>query len=208
MRRTIPMYRKIMILLSCAAACTVMSTSIVHAQEAATPVRAPQVSLYSDVKAARIGDVITVLISESNTASKSAQTSTRKQDTTEAEGEATTGALSGLFPGLGGSMDISNRSTGQGSTTRSGSFTSQISVRVIEVLPSGDLVIEGTKTMEINEDTEVITLSGVVRPQDIASGNTIYSYQIANAKFTYKGKGSVSQGHRPGILVRFINWIL
>lgn len=76
------------------------------------------------------------------------------------------------------------------------------------MLPGGDMVIEGTKTMEINEDTEVITLSGVVRPEDIGSGNTIYSYQIANAKFTYKGRGSVSQAHRPGILMRLINWIM
>ena len=179
-----------------------------HGAQAQEQVRAAQVSLFSDVKAARIGDVLTVLISESNSASKNAQTSTRKQNTSEAKGEATTGALSGLFPGIGGSMDVSNRSNGQGSTTRSGSFSSQMSVRVVDVLPTGDLVIEGTKTMEINEDTEVITLSGVVRPEDIGAGNSVYSYQIANAKFTYKGKGSVSQAHRPGLLVRLFNWIL
>jgi len=83
-----------------------------------------------------------------------------------------------------------------------------MTVKVVDIYPNGNLVIEGTKTMEINEETEVVTLSGVVQPTDISSSNTIYSYQIANAKFTYKGKGSISDGHRPGLLVRIINWLL
>jgi flagellar L-ring protein precursor FlgH len=69
-------------------------------------------------------------------------------------------------------------------------------------------VVEGTKTLEINEDMEVVTLSGIVRPGDISSSNTVYSHQVGNAKFTYKGTGALSQAQRPGLLTRIINWIL
>ena len=166
------------------------------------------VSLFSDVKAHKVGDVLSVVISESNSAIKSTKTSTQKQNKGKMKGEATTGALKGLFPGVGGSLDYSNQYNGQGSTVRSGQFSSRMTVKVVDITPGGGLVIEGSKTMEINEETEVVTLSGTVRPEDISSSNTIYSYQIANAKFTYKGKGSISAGQRPGVLVRIINWLL
>ncbi|MFC1692548.1 flagellar basal body L-ring protein FlgH [Candidatus Latescibacterota bacterium] len=166
------------------------------------------VSLYSDVKASKIGDVLSVIISEINSASKNTRTSTQKQNKNEAEGAATTGALSGLFPGMGGSMDISGQYSGQGTTSRSGQLSSRMSVKVVDITPNNFLVIEGSKTMEINEDMEVVTISGIVDPFQVSASNTIYSYQIANAKITYKGKGSVSQAHRPGLLVRIINWLL
>ena len=165
-------------------------------------------SLYSDVKARKIGDVLSVIISESNSATNNTRTSLKKQDKASTKGNATTGALSGLFPGVGGSLDLSNQYNGQSGTVRSGQFTSRMSVKVVDVLPGGNLVVEGTKTMEINDELEVVTLSGTVKIEDISSINTIYSYQIANAKLTYKGKGTVTTGHRPGLLVRLISWLL
>lgn len=172
------------------------------------PVKAEDVSLFSDIKAWKVGDVITVIISESNSATKSAKTSTKKQDKASTSGAASAGALKGLFPGMSGDATLSNQFDGQGSTVRSGSLTSRMTVKVIEVLPNRNLLVEGSKTMEINEDVEVVVLSGIVRTEDIGRSNTINSYQIADAKFTYKGKGSVSQGHRPGIFTRILNWIL
>ena len=76
------------------------------------PVEEREISLYSDVKALRIGDVLSVIISESNSATNNARTNTNNQNKTNAEGEATTGALKGLFPGVGGSMDVSNQYNG------------------------------------------------------------------------------------------------
>jgi flagellar L-ring protein precursor FlgH len=166
-----------------------------------------QNSLYSDVKALKVGDTLSVIISESNTASKSAQTNTSKANEGNVEGDATTGALRGMFPGMGGSVSYDNQYSGQASTNRSGSLTSRMTVLVVDIMPNGNLVIEGTKTMEINNDMEVVTLSGIVQPEFISSSNTVYSYQIANAKLLYKGKGSVTQGQRIGVLGRLINWI-
>lgn len=164
-------------------------------------------SMYADVKAKQVGDLLEVIISESNSANKTAQTTTNKQNSSEVDGSATTGALTGLFPGMGGSVDLQSQYQGQASTTRRGTLTSHITVQVIDVLPNNLLVIEGSKTMEINEDYEVVTISGVVDPQHISSSNSVQSSQVANAKIVYKGKGSVSQGHRVGILGRILNWI-
>lgn len=175
---------------------------------AENPVTGNSVSMYSDVRASKIGDVISVIISESNSASKNAKTTTKKANASSVDGAATTGALDGLFPGATGSATLSNDYSGQGATSRTGQLTSRMTVRVIDILPNNDLVVEGSKTMEINEDREVMTLSGIVRPSDITSTNTIYSYQIGNAMFTYKGTGALSQAERPGILTRIINWLL
>ena len=186
--------------------CCCFGPNRVSAQDVVEPIL--EESLYSDVKAHRIGDVLSVVISESNSATNNARTTNRKQDQTNAKGNATTGALEGLFPGVGGSLDISNQFSGQSGTVRNGQFTSRMSVKVVDLLPNGQMVIEGTKTMEINDEIEVVTLSGTVKTEDINASNTIYSYQIANAKLTYNGKGTVSQGHRPGFLVRIINWLM
>jgi flagellar L-ring protein precursor FlgH len=172
------------------------------------PATGNSASIYSDVKAGRVGDVLSVIIAESNSASKNSRTSTQKQNKAAASGSPSSGALNGLFPGAGGSMDFSDQYNGQGAISRTGQLNSRISVRVVEILPNRDLVVEGSKTLEINEDMEVVTLSGVVRAADISAANTVYSYQVGNAKLTYKGKGSLSTAQRPGILTRIINWIL
>jgi flagellar L-ring protein precursor FlgH len=75
------------------------------------------------------------------------------------------------------------------------------------VLDNGNLVIDGSKVVEINEEKEIIKISGIVRPQDIESNNIIYSYNVANAQITYSGKGAASTGQRPGLLARILNWI-
>jgi flagellar L-ring protein precursor FlgH len=164
-------------------------------------------SLYADVKARRPGDVLEVIVNESNFGSNNAQTSTNRQTTAEAAGEPTTGALAGLFPGMGGSFDLQNQNNGRAASTRRGTLTSRISVRIIEVLPNGNLVIEGSKTMEINSEYEVVTVSGLVDPRYISASNTVLSSQIANAKIVYKGNGAISQGSRVGILGRILNFI-
>ena len=189
-------------------ACAALLASVVNTVSEPLPPNGNSVSLYSDMKAFRVGDVISVIIQEQNSASKNSRTATQKQNKAAVKGTPTTGALKGLFPGAGGTLDLNNQYNGQGTTTRTGQFTSRMSVRVNEVLPNRDLVVEGTKTLEINEDMEVVTLSGIVRPGDISSSNTVYSHQVGNAKFTYKGTGALSQAQRPGLLTRIINWIL
>lgn len=153
------------------------------------------VSLYSDHKARRVGDIVTIIISESSKASKSDTTQTSKKSGAK-------GSLSELF-GLGNlplNANVEGGSTyaDSGLTTRSGSMDAKISVSVKEVLPNGNLKLEGTRNISVNNDVQTIIISGIVRPEDIKPDNTVLSIYLADAEIKYKGQGSISQ--RPGIV--------
>ena len=96
---------------------------------------------------------------------------------------------------------------GKGQTEKYGSMQAKMTVTVIDIKPNGDLVIEGNRIVSIDNEEETLFLSGIVRPRDIADDNTIYSYQIGNAKISTTSKGTVTNGHRPGFITRLINWI-
>ena len=196
---------KSILILTTAVIIAITASAMVNAQE--SPQTGMAASLYGDVKAKKVGDVVSVIIQESNSATKNTQTNAKKSDKASLNGTATTGALSGIFPGMSGTADYSNQYSGQGATTRSGSLNSRMTVKVIDVLPNNNLLVEGSKTMEINEDVEVVTISGIIQPEYISSSNTVLSSQIANAKITYKGKGSISQAQRMGFFARLLNFV-
>jgi flagellar L-ring protein precursor FlgH len=153
------------------------------------------ISLYSDHKANRVGDIVTIIIAESSRASKSDATQTSKKS-------GSNGSLSDLF-GLGKlplsvGVDGGSDYSGSGTTTRSGSMDAKISVSVKEILPNGNLVLEGTRNVNVNDDMQTITISGMVRPEDIAPDNTVLSIYMANAEIKYKGQGQSTQ--TPGII--------
>jgi flagellar basal body L-ring protein FlgH len=82
-----------------------------------------------------------------------------------------------------------------------------VSVTVVGTKPNGDLVVEGSRIIEINGEREVVHLSGAVDPMIIPATNTIESYRMSDLQVTYKGKGVVSEGSRPGVFIRILNWI-
>jgi flagellar L-ring protein precursor FlgH len=168
---------------------------------------APSVyNLYTDHRAMRVDDILTVYVVESAKAGSQSNTSTSKQNDFGLSGSGGSGAI-GFIPAFGVSAGNSISYDGKGGTSREGSLVAKISARVIEVMDNGNLVIKGSKQVEINNEKEIIKISGVVRPQDIESDNTIYSHNIADASITYSGKGNASTGRRPGLLARFLNWI-
>ena len=164
------------------------------------------ISLYADHKARRMGDIVTIIIAESSKASKSTATSTSKKS-------GSNGSLSDFF-GLASlplkmGADAESDYSGSGTTTRSGSMNARISASVKEVLPNGNLVLEGTRRVTVNDDIQIITVSGIVRPEDIRSDNTVLSIYMADAQIRYDGKGPMMQ--KPGILTRILqtpfHWI-
>jgi len=163
-------------------------------------------SLYTDLKAHKIGDILTVIISENARASNKAKSTTKKSTTASIDGG----------PGLGGldffapfSMGIENESEfdGEGRVEKNGSLTAKMTVKVVGTNPNGDLLVEGYRILDINNDQETLFLSGIVREKDITPSNTIYSYQIGDAEISYKGKGQSHDGSRPGFFTRLINWL-
>lgn len=162
-------------------------------------------SLFSDIKAHRPGDILTIHIVEASQGSNQSNSSTEKKTTS---GMDTNG--SGLFkflPLAGFEAKNTLDFTGRGNTNRSGQLRARMTARIKSVDRNGNFVIEGTREVEINSEKMLMTLSGVVRPDDIAYNNVILSYQIADAKISYKGKGHSASSSKPGLLTRLFNWL-
>jgi flagellar L-ring protein precursor FlgH len=94
---------------------------------------------------------------------------------------------------------------GSGTTTRAGELNALMSARVSEVLPNGDLVVEGVREIEINGDRQIVVLSGVVRQQDIDTTNVVQSTAIGQLRIRYFGRGLMKDNLKPGWLVRVLN---
>lgn len=170
-------------------------------------------SLFQDIKAHRVGDIVTIMVSEQSKASKEAATSTSR--VREMNGEANFMGLSTpsktiLQPvnktGYGLSFD--NTFTGKGSTKKADSMTAYMTATVTDILPNGNLVIRGSRWTKVNDELQQIVLEGVVRPMDITRDNTVLSQNIAEAKIFFVGKGPVSRQQKPGVLGQLLDMVL
>jgi flagellar L-ring protein FlgH len=178
---------------------------------------ARDVRLFEDVRARHIGDVITVILSESTSASKSAKTTADKSQDTSIPAPTIFGAtptfnLPGLIPMSSNhdntlEMGISaNRAfDGEADSSQSNSLSGAITVTISDVLPNGNLVVRGEKWLTLNQGEEFIRISGIVRPQDISPNNTIVSTQIGDAHIAYSGKGFMHEANSMGWFSRILN---
>ncbi len=175
-----------------------------------------EANLYDDRKAYRVGDIITITLSERTQASKKAGSSMSKDSS----------ANLGLTSLFGGGVSIDNPSTslnplkaedlsldvgysgtrdtdGESDANQSNSLTGSITVTVAEVLPNGILAVRGEKWMTLNTGDELVRIAGLVRADDIATDNTVSSTRIANARITYSGTGAFADASQPGWFDRF-----
>ena len=163
-------------------------------------------SMYGDQVALNIGDILTVTLQENTSSSKSADTSYDKDDEVTFNEATILGnviqkhGLSLLTnPSFGRAFD------GKASSDQSNSLSGSISVTVSEVLPNGVLRIQGEKWLRLNQGDEYIRLTGLVRPQDISTDNTVPSSKVADARIAYGGTGEFDDVNRQGWLSRFFN---
>jgi len=163
-------------------------------------------SLYTDMKAHKVGDILTVLIYENSDATSQNETKTQKDGKFSTSGGPGIGSLD-FIPLFGADGENKNSFNGKGENLRNQSLKARMSVTVVGIKENGDLIIKGSRTVGISKDKETLTLTGVVRSKDIASGNTIDSYLIADADISYTGKGVANTSGRPGIIMRFLNWL-
>jgi len=163
-------------------------------------------SLFTDIKAHDVGDVLTVLIYEQSQATQKVQSKNEKTAKGTTSGGPGLGPLD-FIPLFSASLEAKNTHDGKGENTRNGSLRAKMSVTVIGVKPNGDLIIEGSRTIGISGDRESLGLSGVVRQKDVTPDNTIDSYLIADAEISYTGKGSAETASRQGFVGRLLNWL-
>ncbi|MGM0502653.1 MAG: flagellar basal body L-ring protein FlgH [Bacillota bacterium] len=159
-------------------------------------------SMYKDGGSFKKGDIVTVNITENSSANQEASTDLSQNN--QGNVEAGTGVLD-FLKSLGYEQSDSNSSSGN--TSRSGSLSATMTVRVVKVLENGDLKISGTKEVNINGENQQIKLTGLVRPEDISSENTVDSNYLANVNIHYSGEGIVGDKQDPGILSRIFNWL-
>jgi len=171
----------------------------------ATPSR--PFSLYGDKKAKRIDDIITVLIIENASASNKTRTGTGSSSDVGFNTGSSGGGLMSYLPTWGFSGKNEANFKGQGETSRTGELKAKVTARVIEVQDNGNLLINGSKLVEINNEKEMIHVSGIIRPEDISVDNTVLSYSIADANITYTGEGVNQDAQKPGFLTRFFTWL-
>ena len=163
-------------------------------------------SLFADIKANKVGDILTVNIYESTQATNKTETKTEKSGEFSTSGGPGIGSLD-FIPLFGAEGKNENKFDGKGENMRNRNLRAKMSVTVVAIKENGDLVIEGTRTVGISTDRETLTLTGVVRQRDISPDNSIDSYLIADAQINYQGKGSITDGSRPGPIMRFLNWL-
>ncbi len=175
-----------------------------------------EISLFQDTKARRVGDMITIVLVERTQASKKASTNSSKDQQVELENPTLLGApLSFRTPGmlplngrdlnLGTSINGNRSFKGDGDSSQSNRLDGQITVTVAEVLPNGNLIVRGEKSLTINQGDETIQFAGIVRPADIGPDNTVLSTLVADAKISYTGKGTLADANSMGWLGRVFN---
>jgi flagellar L-ring protein precursor FlgH len=173
---------------------------------------APGASLFADHRARAVNDIVTIIVVEQSTQSRSASTTTSKNTSRTASLNDFPGlALPTRSPKSAANLklDLSGKASheGKGEIDRSDKLTAQIPARVVKVLENGNLMIEGRRAVLVNDETQVATISGVVRPQDITGGNTVLSSQIADAEVQIVGTGVLAEAQRPGFLYRMLDWL-
>lgn len=175
-----------------------------------------EMTLYQDIRARRVGDILTIVLAEQTNASKQASTSTAKDTKIDIDNALLFGkALSFDLPRPFNSsakaatlqtlLESEKEFDGEGDSAQSNSLTGNITVTVAEVLPNGDLMVQGQKHMTINQGDEYVRFSGIVRQRDISPDNTVLSPKVANARIAYVGEGMLADVNQQGWLGRIFN---
>jgi flagellar L-ring protein precursor FlgH len=206
------------------------NTGVPAAQPAVEPVQSegslwqeggPFNQLFVDIKARRVGDIVTIKIIESSTASNKATTETERDSNILGQITSFFGIerrwndpsypgfdpdrLFNPFSGIEG--NLKSDFEGSGKTTRSGVLTAMITARVTDVMPGGNLKIRGSQEVEVNNEKQIITLSGIIRTKDISPENMVLSNFISDAQISYSGLGVVNDRQRPGWMANILNKI-
>ncbi len=170
------------------------------------------IPLTEDGKARRLGDIVTIVITENATASKQATTATGRSSEISAGipnmlGLEGSSILTKNFADLSNLINASASSSfdGSGSTTRKESLSATITAKIINVLPNSNLLIEGRRNVKVNNEDQIVTVKGTIRQRDITAENTINSIYVADAQITYSGEGIISDRQKPGWLMNVID---
>ena len=173
--------------------------------------------LFEDTKAREIGDIVTVLLNETATSSATASTDTSKSSSIDLQTNSILGLPSNMgvqnFLGMGtgfnpaakGSTTRANKGTG--TVRRVGSLTGTLAATITAINENGNFEISGERSVTVNNEEQLMVLTGIIRPSDINYDNTINSSLIANAAISYSGEGVIADEQRVGWLMRALSYV-
>lgn len=174
-------------------------------------------NLFLDYKGRQVGDIIIVKIAESSSASNSVTTSTSKDNNYDLGITSLMGLPlnmgMGHFLGSGNAFNPTVASTtknafsGKGKKTKADSISATIATRIVGILPSGNLAIQGNREIVVDQEKQVITVRGIIRQKDVEADNSVMSTKIANAQIRYSGDGMISDSNKKGWLSTTIDWV-
>lgn len=176
------------------------------------------VSLYPDRRARRVGDIVKVRIVEDPEAALNANTSTSRKSSVDASKLKFLGYMKALAesnrrlaqnPGTDDLIlaELGTKFNGSGTSDRDGHIKAYVPAVVEHILPNGNLFISGRREIRVNHETEYVTISGIIRAEDIDQSNEIASSFVANAKITYSGTGPIADKQKPGWLMRTLDYV-
>ncbi|MDX5930105.1 flagellar basal body L-ring protein FlgH [Acidiphilium acidophilum] len=164
-------------------------------------------AFFKDQRASRVGDIITITVNINDDATLKDQT-TLGRTSSESLGVPNLFGLESLIPRVLGksanpsslvSLSGAGNSTGTGQIQRNESVALSLAGEITQVLPDGNFVVVARQEMRVNDELRVLTVSGICRPQDIASSNTIQANQLAEARISYGGRGLISGQQSPRV---------
>ena len=173
-------------------------------------------AMFADKRAGAVGDILTIIVQETSSANKNNETKTEKNSSW------TAAITSALFPGFlaykgataaKGSMPAVSYNSdlkhdGSGAINNSETIVAQVAVKVMDVLPNHNLVIEGKRETSFSGEHQTIVLHGIVRPEDVTSADTVMSYNVADATISMTGKGTVTDMQRKGWFTRVLDKVI
>ena len=174
--------------------------------------QASSIALTEDGKARRVGDIVTIIVTETASASTQAATATGRSSQISAGipnmlGLEESKIITSNFADLSKLLNASASSSfdGSGSTSRKETLTATISAKVVDVLPNGNLKIEGRRNVKVNYEDQIVTVKGTIRQRDITAENTINSIYVADAQISYSGEGIITDRQKPGWMMNILD---
>lgn len=164
-----------------------------------------------DLRAFRINDLVTMRISESTNAISKADTTTSRDGSNKLTSPTLFGTLATFGIGSGGgdarSTGTQNKFAGKGTTGRSATFTTVVTARVVKVIGNGNLIVEGFRDIQLNNETQRLYVAGMIDPNRLDKDNSIASGQVAELRIGYGGQGVVDETLKPGFISRLLNYV-
>ena len=164
-------------------------------------------SLFADRRARDVGDLLTIQLVENTTAQTNASTQMGKESSIDIGAPrvfgapVTIGGRDVLSASAAGSRDFD----ASGRSAQSNRLQGNVTVTVVQRLPNGNLVVEGSKQIRLNQGNELVQVQGIVRPADIGPDNTVMSSRVGDARIVYGGRGAIAQTNAMGWLGRFFH---